>query len=185
MQLTTSRFGLENIDGRKVVWNVSGAGFLLVLCHSECTLPLWRAFHRDLQRRALGEPKSDPSSTYQAMHPVTGLHWLGKREAFPWLNGTVPWPSIVSRGQIHPDNVWFLLLPPRNCALFFWITQVWHSDHDYHRLLPWLSSVHCQRERKQPHRKPEKSKKSSYLILDSEIIFEIQESQLWEEKLWL
>lgn len=46
MQLTTSRFGLENTDGRKVVWNVSGAGFLLVLCHSECTLSLWRAFYR-------------------------------------------------------------------------------------------------------------------------------------------
>lgn len=133
------------------------------------------ALHKDIQPGALGGWNLVYILLTKPMNPVMGCtDWEeGRTFFFFLLKGTMSLPTIVSRGQIHPDNVWFLLLPPRNGA-FFWITQVWHSDHGYHRLLQWLRSVHGQGERKKPHRKAEKSKKSSYLILDSEIIFEIQ-----------
>lgn len=84
-----------------------------------------------------------------------GAVLTGRRGASFVLKDTMSLPTIVSRGQIHPDNVWFLLLPPRNRA-FFWIAQVRHSEHGYHGLLQWLSSVHGQGERKATQKAREK-----------------------------
>ena len=74
---------------------------------------------------------------------------------------------IQRKNKSSQINVWFLLHPPIGDT-FLWIAQVWHRG--YHRLLQWLSILHCQWERQTPREKLEVD-----LIFGLKIIFKFKE----------
>lgn len=126
------------------------------------------------------------------VHPTHGSGWIqivqamnvSHGAALTWRKGnffsTNRYCPIAKHSiqRINPPRQYVVSIASTQRGAFFQIASA--SKHDVEMVVitaypSWLGSARCQRERWKAHRNPGQSKKSNDLILDSKILFEIQE----------